>query len=398
MKNTSSGSKWSERAALAAAFALMAGGALAAPAEGGRDPSLPQRVVAGPARALVASDHVDAAASSRTRATLPVRAKVGYQVRLAAPLIGSPAADAAGNVIVAHGVERVTELDANGRTRWSLRLGREIAAAPLVLPSGLAIVVTRDGSVFAVSQSGRLVFERSLPPLGTELSAPLLAPSMDGGFYVAGGERMVKLGSDGTALYTLELGSGVRGIFEWRGLTLAVTGRGTVLSRAAAGTPARYASLERPVRRVALTGDKLVAIVGERALVELDLVSKRLTTKLEDPLLTPRDFAVVGERELRILTQEAILLGTDSEGRERLRSPLDDLRTEAALGTLVVDGRGGSAVALGGLDLVLVTADGSTSSVPGTGCADPLRPTPTGPGRLTSACRSGVLFGVQAVR
>ena len=107
---------------------------------------------------------------------------------------------------------------------------------------------------------------------------------------------------------------------------------------------------------------------------------------------------MVGERELRILTQEAILLGTDSEGRERLRSPLDDLRTEAALGTLVVDGRGASAVALGGLDLVLVTADGSTSSVPGTGCADPLRPTPTGPGRLTAACRSGVLFGVRAVR
>lgn len=397
MKSTWFASKWSERCALGAALALLVGNAGAAPSEPGRDPSLPQRVVTGPARALVASEHVDAAASARTRTTLPVRAKVRYQVRLAAPLIGAPAADEAGNVIVAHGVERVTELDANGRTRWSLRLGREIAAAPLVLPNALAIIVTRDSSVFAISAGGRVVFERSIS-LGSDANGALLAPASDGGFYVASGERAVKLGADGTPLDSIDLGSALRGIFEWRGLMLAVTGRGTVLARATAGTPARYATFERPVRRVARSGDKLVAIVGERTLVELDLVSKRLTTKLEDPLLTPRDFGVVSEGELRILTQESLLLGTDREGRERLRSPLDELRGDAASGTLVVDGQGASAVALSGLDVMLVAPDGSVSSVPGTGCADPLRPTPTGPGRFTAACRSGVLFGVQSAR
>lgn len=397
MKSTWFVWKSSELCALGALLALLAGDAAAAPSRAGRDPSLPQRVVTGPTRALVGSEHVDAAASSRTRTTLPVRAKVRYQVRLAAPLIGAPVADAAGNVIVAHGVERVTELDESGRTRWSLRLGREIAAAPLVLPNGIAIVVTRDGSVFAISSAGRVVFERSLP-LGAELAAPLLAPASDGGFYVATGDRAVKLDADGSPLDSLELGSALRGIFEWRGLTLAVTGRGTVLARGAAGSPTRYASLERAVRRVALAGDKLVAIVGERSLVELDLITKRLSTKLEDPLLTPRDLAVVNDRELRILTQESLLLGTDHEGREHLRSPLDDLRGDGAIGTLLVDARGTSAVALSGLDVVLVAADGSVSSVPGTGCADPLRPTPTGRGRFTAACRTGVLFGVQAAR
>src|SRR5687768_5512088 len=104
MKSTSSDSKWSEPRALCLALALLADGALAAPGDAGRDPSLPQRVVTGPARALVASDHLDAAASGRTRSTLPVRGKITKQVRLAAPLIGAPAADESGNVIVAHGV------------------------------------------------------------------------------------------------------------------------------------------------------------------------------------------------------------------------------------------------------------------------------------------------------
>jgi hypothetical protein len=395
MKTTWSASKSNRRAREASlALLLFAAHASADANDPARDPSLPQRVVFGTARALAPTEHLDASASARSKVALPTRAKVSYQLRLAAPLIGSPAADEAGNVVVAHGVERVTELDPNGKTRWSLRLGREIAGPPVVLPSGLRLLVTRDGGVFGVSKAGRVVFERALS-LAFEHNAPLLAPALDGGLYIADGERLVKLGADGHPLFSLELGNALRGVFEWRGLTLAVTGRGTVLARAVAGSPTRFASLERPVRRVALAGDRLFAIVGERVVVELDLVSKRLSTHIDDPLLTAREFAIVKDRELRVLTQEAILLGTDAEGRERLRSPLDDLRGATALGTLVVDASGASAVTLNGLDLVLVAPDGSVTSVPGTGCSDPLRPTPTGNGRLAIACRSGVLFGVK---
>jgi hypothetical protein len=154
----------SNRGARAAwlAFLFVAADATADANDPARDPSLPQRVVFGAARALAPTEYLDASASARSKVALPTRAKVSYQLRLAAPLIGSPAADEAGNVVVAHGVERVTELDPNGKTRWSLRLGREIAGSPVVLPSGLRVLVTRDGGVFGVSPTGRVAFERAL--------------------------------------------------------------------------------------------------------------------------------------------------------------------------------------------------------------------------------------------
>jgi hypothetical protein len=40
---------------------------------------------------------------------------------------------------------------------------------------------------------------------------------------------------------------------------------------------------------------------------------------------------------------------------------------------------------------VLVTRDGDVLPVTGTGCPDPLRPTPVRDGAVLSGCRSGVL-------
>ncbi|HEY3498774.1 MAG TPA: hypothetical protein VGK73_28985, partial [Polyangiaceae bacterium] len=50
--------------------------------------------------------------------------------------------------------------------------------------------------------------------------------------------------------------------------------------------------------------------------------------------------------------------------------------------------------AFAGAPLVLVTAQGDASGVPGSACPDPLRPTPLGPGIVAATCRSGLIRGL----
>lgn len=75
-----------------------------------------------------------------------------------ARLVGSPAVDAAGNVIFGDTDGLVRQLDPAGREMWSVTLGGAIWSKPMSLPDGQVLVNSADGRIYALGEGLEFVF------------------------------------------------------------------------------------------------------------------------------------------------------------------------------------------------------------------------------------------------
>jgi len=149
---------------------------------------------------------------------LPLPASVSFQIRLAPPILGEVTTDSSGRLLVAHGTDRLTAVDASGKSLWSVRLGSELASGPIPV-LGAALVVARDGRLFEVSASG-LASERETLPWSDIEGTVISAPTSDGGVILATGARLLRVGPRGTRGFQTKVASAIRSVFGWRGATL----------------------------------------------------------------------------------------------------------------------------------------------------------------------------------
>jgi hypothetical protein len=354
------------------------------------DPTLPHRVTAAAPRGAAVAARLDPAGTQVSTVRLPTRPSIAFQVRLPGPIIGAPISDERGRLLVAHGSGRLTELDTLGHTTFSVRLGGEPVGPPVLLGGDLALVATRDATLVSVRRDGRVRARLKLP--FSELEGSYVAsPTNDGGAIIAAGARYARVDATFSLTHAGASNSPIAAVFAWRGSTLLVERDGRVLARAGALDASEVGRFGAPVAHVARAGDRLFALGGAHDLLVHDLTKRTTERRFSEPTLELRDLTLGEGGSVRLLGGRGVLLEVDEAGREMLRLGLLPDGTGAESSSLVADRSGTVLAVMSGAPLVFVTRDGDVLPVTGTGCPDPLRPTPLRDGAVLSGCRSGVL-------
>jgi hypothetical protein len=366
--------------------------AVLAPAARGADARVgfrePNAVVGG----SCVGPRLDANGANFSAVPLPRAPSVAFQVRVAPPITGEPVADGAGGFALAHGRDRVTALDAKGRSLWSVRLGSELASGPLPFGAGNYLLVARDGRLFELSSAGA-VTERAALPWNDLDGVVLYAPTGEGGAVVANGSRLARVEPDGARGFHTKLKVIVRAVFDFRGATLAAGRDGSLWQRGMAGDARKFASFDAPVLQALLVGDHVLGLT-EHELLSLDLTTGRASVVWADPALELHDVASAEGKSTRLLAGRSLLVELDAAGHELGRFPLLGGEGGAEVTSIAVDRTGASVALTSGTSLLAITPEGDATSVAGTGCPDPVRVTPVAPNRLIAACRSGLLRGL----
>jgi hypothetical protein len=354
------------------------------------DPTLPHRVNAAAPRGAAVSERLDPAGTQVTSVRLPTRPSIAFQVRLPGPIIGAPVADERGRLLVAHGSGRLTELDGLGHTTFSIRLGGEPVGAPVLLGGERALAATRDATLVSVRRDGRIGARLKLP--FAELEGSFVAtPASDGGAIVAAGARYARVDATFSLTHAGAASSPIAAVFAWRGSTLLVERDGRILARTGALDAVELGRFGAPVAHVARAGDRLFALGGAHDLLVHDLAKRTTERRFSEPALELRDLTLGEGGSVRLLGGRGVLLEVDEAGREMLRLGLLPDGAGAESSSLVADRAGTVLAVMSGAPLVFVTREGDVLPVSGTGCPDPLRPTPLRDGAVLSGCRSGVL-------
>ena len=356
------------------------------------DPSVPLRIERNPLAGATVAERVTPEGTNQTSARLPAQPHVTWQTRLAPPILGEPVVDARGRVLVAHANDRVTALDATGRVLWSVRLGADVASGPVPLAAGRSLIVTRDARAVRLSPTGAVEERESLP--SGEVEKPVLAsPTRDGGALVAAGASLLCTGAPGTLGFHAGFADPLRGVFEWQSRAVAVGRAGTVFVRPTVGDPQKLASFGQPVRAIALSGDRVYGL-GKREFLSIDLTTRERRVLFSDPAFELKDFAALGGGKWRLVGARALLVDLDASGHELGRFMLAGGDASAEVSSILTDRSGRTWLTLPGAALLDVTLQGEAKSLPGTGCPDPLRPTPVADGLAIAGCRSGLLRGL----
>jgi hypothetical protein len=356
------------------------------------DPRVAFRAPTAVTEGLDVSDRLDASGGNYSRVLLPKSATVAFQVRLAPPIVGELTAAGDGGVLVAHGRERVSLLDATGRSLWSVRFGAELASGAVPFGAGRYLLVARDGRLFELSSTG-VVSERERLPWNDVDGRVLYAPTSEGGAILANGTHLARVGPASARGFATGLKSPLRTVFDWRGTTLAMSSDGSIWTRGTAGDPRQLTTFGAPLVAALLQGDRLFGAT-QHELLAVDLPTKRASVVWAEPALELRDVASAGGEKLRILAGRALVVDLDTNGRELGRFTLGSGETGAEIASLVSDASGASLVVMTGSPLVSLTPEGDATSITGSGCPDPLRLTPVGRNRLVAACRSGLVRGL----
>jgi hypothetical protein len=263
---------------------------------------------------------------------------------------------------------------------------------------GRRATLTRSGELVMFERSGRATLRRSLA-LGDVRGAASLLPLDDGGLAVAAGDMLVRVDRDGETLARGRIEGAVSGLLARGDEILAISERGLVFSFKAPRAPLRVGAFGG---RVAESGtldlpDRVLAVVDDRRLIELRLVSGVRRTLLADPVLRlvgPASLARDGGT--RVLTTDGMLLAHDARGRELLRITLDPRAgTGESAGfapPVSIDEFGRIAFAPPGRDAGVVLTTGEVVTAAGAACPDPIALSPAGKDRFVVACRSGVLL------
>jgi hypothetical protein len=356
------------------------------------DPRVAFRVPRAPDRAPAVSSRLDARGTGRSSVRLPSTPLLGFHARVVPPIIGQVVADGSGRALVAHGGDRVSAVDATGHVAWSVRVGTELAAGPLLVGGRRVLALASDGRLFDISPTAGARLLETLP--WNQIEGDVLhAPTADGGALLANGARLAKVGASGVLDFHARLADPVRAVFEWQGLALAIALDGSVWARATSGDPREIGSLGEPVRQALLVGDRVLGL-ADHGLVAFELPGRRQRVLWTDPILPLRDLAAVSDERLRLVGGRSTLVDVGGDGRELARFALPTGEGGPELTSVIVDAGGSAVVLANGAPLVAVTSQGDATLIAGTGCPDALRPTPVAEGRLIAACRSGVLRGV----
>jgi hypothetical protein len=316
---------------------------------------------------------------------------LAWQARVLEPLLSAPVADTAATFVVAHASGLVVELDASGRTRRTVRAASNLAFGPILLASRRRLVVTGDAEAIVLLPSGRIESRQRLSFREIDASASAFATS-DGGALVAAGARFARIGPTGSLTARGGTRESLRSVFEWKGLGVLVERGGRVLGLGHAGDVFELGNFGRTVRASDLRGDRLLALVGDRDVVALDLATRTQRTLWSEPPLVPRSIVLLPNGDLRVVASN-LVVALDAAGREAFRVMQPGTIGESSIG-LLGDARGAMLVAASGLDLRLVSETGDVTEIPGTACADPLTPAPLASGVVVASCRSGLLFGI----
>jgi hypothetical protein len=361
-------------------------------AASGADPRVGFREPAPASDGLSVSARLDAGNQSYDIAPLPRAPSVVFQVRLAPPISGEPVADGAGGLLVVHAHDRVTALDAVGRSVWSVRVGVELASGAIPFGAGKYLLVARSGRLFELSATGSIT-ERPALPWNDIDGAVLYTPTSDGGTILAAGVRLARLAPAGARGFQTRLKNPILAVFDWRGATLAVGRDGSLWLRGNAGDARKLGSLDAPLVQALLVEDRVLGLI-QHELVSFDLASGRESVVWADPALELHDVASARGQKTRLVAGRSLVVELDAAGHELGRFPLPTAETTAEITSLAIDRTGASLVVASGLPLWFVTPEGDPTSVAGTGCPDPLRLTPVAPNRIVAACRSGLLRGL----
>ncbi len=412
----------SRRAALAAAFALLA--AQTSPSGAADvDPALPAAVAVGASRAPAPVERVDLARTGRSRAPLPSE-PVEVSRRTVGVGAHTPVVQRDGTVVVAVAAPELARFSSTGDELGRVRLGTAAAIrAPVVLPGGGLAVLTSAPSVVFVSASGKVVATAPLPravvsagpaSASNPETGASISPTLDGGVAVASGRTFLEMDASGR-LRSVSLlperervvGDLLRGPEGW----LAVSSTGAVFLVRPPAAPRKLGSFGAPVVHGAalVDGRTLVAQVGASRIAALDLRTGSVVTRASEGSRATFDAQlVVGQSgAIWTSTSDGAVVAFDASGEEIARVSVDrpgpiaaPLRgpapAPAPRAALLSDREGRVAFARVGGKIGVRAPDGRVQTPPERGCSTPGAIVPTGPSKFVLACREGsVVFYAQ---
>jgi len=147
---------------------------------------------------------------------------------------------------------------------------------------------------------------------------------------------------------------------------------------------------------------RLIGIVDQSRLIELDLTSGRRRVLADDDTVTFSGQPMVDRAAGTVLatTAEGLMISYDSTGTETRRvllSPVASTKAPVTGSTQIsVGARGSVLFVLPTGELGVVQADGSVSRARATACPAPVAVVSTGTDRLAVACGSGLIMGYRA--
>jgi hypothetical protein len=367
------------------------------------DPTLPARRVVGRQTGPTAVAGRSGATWSPAGSRLPAKPHLLWRTRLESGIEHGITVDPRGNVVVAT-FDSLSELGRDGHLLWSVHLDARPTTAPTLLSDGKRAVVVANGTLVATTPDGGKAWTRSIPCPANVSSARVL-PWTDGGLVLAAGEGLLWMDGGGDWRASASVPARITGLLERRRAVLAMTQAGDVFTWDGVGLPRRLATFggRTELGAVPIGDNVLAAVVDEKRLVEVDLVTSAIRVRVADGPLSYRWPVVVTKRgETRILSADGLLLGHDTEGRETLRISLDPAGAGRDAGVLAQYGAGNAALLVDARDAVafmcpgqdpgVVSPDKGVWTLAATACVDPVTLVAAGTGRLAGACRSGVVW------
>ncbi|MEZ4223983.1 MAG: PQQ-binding-like beta-propeller repeat protein [Polyangiaceae bacterium] len=382
-------------ARLAFIASLGLGTALATP----QDPTRTLRVFVGRPAGPAPMVGFDTAHSYSTRLPLPERPAILWRARVSAGIRGDIVTDGKALVAITNG-NSLVQLDVRGKETWSARpAAGALLARPAITAKSERIAVSSSGKLLVASPRGQSR-EVSLPIAINRPTTPL--PVESGGVVLCSGPDALWLTQDYGIRVQSKLPDDIIDSVARAEDVLLVTTRGDVFGWRPPAAPRRLASFGGRVGGgVALSSPTHVtAVVDGVRLVDVNLKSDTRHIRLQSttPLQGPPTLLTSGE--VLVTTSQGLLLGYDRSGLETWRVATEPALAAAGAASVgadapaVIGGSGRVAVARPGLDVALISADGTLVAAPGTACTDPESLVPLAPRRLVLACADGELFGI----
>ena len=169
------------------------------------DPTVAATITIGDGGAIWPTERGSAQRDARA-ISLPAARALRWSHRIAARLESAPVVAADGAVVVvgtssgSGGIETTLfDLGAlDGHERAATRIDDTVAAAPILLSSGLRVLITQRGDAIGVDPSGSIRFRTALGGDFSSVARVGVVPLPGGGFSVARRADLIELGGNGT--------------------------------------------------------------------------------------------------------------------------------------------------------------------------------------------------------
>ena len=344
----------------------------------------------GPPRAPHAMPGVDAERTRHASTTLASPPHVERRLRVAYGIGRGLVTRDDGGFLVLHPSARASRFDAQGKLLYSLKLTAEAGSAPVVTSGGESAFVAA-GELYLVDDRGHV---RAHTALGdADFNARSILASRDGGVVVASNSWLVKVSAFGDVVWRKASPETTLELLETNAGLLCVSAPGSVYRIDGAGRTSKLGELGSTTNAVTAAhgGSQLLARTGNHRLVSFDLTEHRLRASVEDATLDLDGPVLLAQDGVtQAFTGDGLLVRYRSDGSEAQRVPIDPGARKApgsddAL--LLADGR--LLVARAGADAAIITPAGEVSTIPSSGCPDPVGIFAAGPRAVLLACRSG---------